>query len=232
MYTVDFPIQPIGLDHTGQTARFKENEFLSYMVHENTQETTADLNAMACKGFPSVDYAHFSMLTGYSVDGWGYMSDASRYPDWVNEADAEVAKMSDGRVPDLTDLVSLKPHPVIEFDFDKMRFVKNQCVDYMVGAYGYRRMCKRINHIYGLHSDDEFSQILQLLGLTIDEYMYTMDRFTSVWMRRSPETHYNRTLAYLKSFGYTFKYSNGRTVNSQSHRGLDIENILFYDVRK
>lgn len=67
------PIQTIVIDNDG-ILRFKANEIVRHLLDEGP----FDLNLIAAFPFSDEDRQQFAMLIGYSVDGFGELSYASK----------------------------------------------------------------------------------------------------------------------------------------------------------
>lgn len=68
----DHPMQPVELDGHG-VARFRANQIVEYLLDEGG----LDLNMLARHGFPNEDWEQFYQLIGYSVSGYGDLSQVS-----------------------------------------------------------------------------------------------------------------------------------------------------------
>lgn len=67
------PIQPIVTDEVG-ILRFKENKIVNYLLDWAT-ERGMSLNELAAMSFSNDDRQQFAQLIGYSVSGYGDLSD-------------------------------------------------------------------------------------------------------------------------------------------------------------
>lgn len=84
------PVQPVVLDEHN-TARFKANAIVRYLIDVCTQKGICDMNSLAILPFNREDREQFAQLIGYSVSGAG---DLSYFSDEVYEvAAAEVARV-------------------------------------------------------------------------------------------------------------------------------------------
>ncbi len=77
------PIQPIKFDDDG-VARFKENAIVRVLLDTGK----LDLNDIACMKFSQTDRDQFNQLIGYSVSGYGDLSNVSE--ESVTVADKQV----------------------------------------------------------------------------------------------------------------------------------------------
>lgn len=79
------PMQPIEL--VDSVARFKENKIVRFLLDAGP----FDLNQIRLMNFSNDDYTHLMQLIGYSVSGYGDLSESP--PEIVAEADRIVEEM-------------------------------------------------------------------------------------------------------------------------------------------
>jgi len=83
------PLQPLEPDAHG-TMRFKPNKIVQHLLDHGG----IDLNQIACLGFPQEDREQFAQLIGYSLSGFGDLSEVR------DETYDTACKMLDGATED------------------------------------------------------------------------------------------------------------------------------------
>lgn len=191
-----FPPQPLGWDATGKVIRFKENTILTYIqcyLSVNNSLTENDVHKFL--GLTEHMYQQGKQMVGYSLSGWGGMSqccNALELPGFDEEAEAIDARR------DLVDMVLCKPTPIQPFVRinGMLHFLENIYVHEFVKAYGLKPLAREVGHIYSPLSLDDFSQVLQATGISYVEYLTWMNSFR----RAEYCDHFKRTQEAFAAF--------------------------------
>lgn len=91
MFDPKHPMQPLVTDPSG-VIRFKGNAIVRHLLDVVREHKLADLNSLACKDFTKDDWTQFMQLIGYSVSGFGELTDHVD-PEVIAEADRLAEEM-------------------------------------------------------------------------------------------------------------------------------------------
>lgn len=174
-----FPNQPIGQDEHG-TVRFKQNKMVDKVLEDMTKLRIYDMNRIYAdffmrKSFSGEELMHFHQLIGYSLSGYGDLSQNS-----LSEVDRVDKILSTYTEYPSLDSVEQPFMPIAKFTNEReegIRFVGNRLVQKLFDT-AMDNCGEHVNTTYVLRlarenkfEEQDIAQTLQLLGVPLESYL-------------------------------------------------------------